>query len=189
MKRFWLICLLPLLLAGCAGRGSRERQRFLEIRSRCLAAPVELTAAVRGDYGDRIADFRLHYAGDGTGGLLTVLEPAELRDIVVELEGAGVKLRYDGALLDTGAVAGAYSPVQALPLLVQAWQSGCVTEAWREQVDGVACLAARMELTQGGDEALTRCTAWFRETDYAPWKAELSVDGYTVLYADFREPA
>lgn len=185
-----IFCLLGafLLLGGCAGRSHNVRNDFLRIRSEWLTAePAELRASLRADYGMRVYDYVLHYAGNASGGTLTVEEPAILSGVGVELGSGSPKLHYDGLELDTGAVLGEWNPVQCFPLLLESWASAAVTECWEETRDGVACLVAEFDLTAAGERDQRLCRTWFDAETHAPVAAEYLENGRTVLLLTFSE--
>ena len=181
-----LLCFFFVILPACAESAGREE--FLALRAAWLAADVCLEAAVSADYGDRVCDFRLRYEGNGESGTVTVLEPELIEGIRAELgKGSSLRLIYDGVLLDTGALFGdAATPLQALPLTVLAVREGFVTSTWREKRDGEALVAAAIDATPAGDGEETVYRVWFAPEENALRHAEISVDGYTVLYLDFR---
>ncbi len=181
---FLCIC----LLCGCGGRSHSEKAAFLKLRAKWLEqGGVALHSRVRADYGERVYDFLLRYEGTGEGGTLTVEEPLELAGVEAVIEKEGVALRYDGFLLDTGSILGQLSPLEAFPLLVSCWRSGCVTGCWRENWEGESCLTAQFDLTEAGQTEERLCVSRFRLSDGAPLEAELLADGRTVLTCRFIE--
>lgn len=186
MKRIVLLwAALCLLLSGCAAAGMREKEEFLRLRTELIARDaVSLRAEVTADYGERVYTYLLQYRGGDSGGQITVEEPALIRNVEALLDGGKVTLRYDGAVLDTGAVVGEYSPLQLFPLLVQCWKTGNVRECWQEQLEGEACLAVLFCLTRAGEEELL-CRSWFAREGLRPLAAELEADGRTVLRCRF----
>ncbi len=187
-RRFLAILFLSLwLLGGCGGRSHREKAAFLQLRTKWLEqGSFSLRGKLRADYGDRVYDFVLGYEGDGDGGTLTVEEPLELSGVAAELGEEGVTLRYDGFLLDTGAVLGDLSPLEAFPLMIRCWQHGFVTDCWRENWEGEACLTAQFDLTKAGETEERLCISRFRP-DGTPLETELLADGYSVLRCRFLE--
>lgn len=181
-----LLCLT--LLCSCGGRSHGEKAAFLRLRALWLEKDrVVLRGRVRADYGARVCDFTLRYEGSGEGGVLTVEEPLLLEGVEAELGEKGVTLRCDGFLLDTGAVLGNLSPLEAFPLLLRCWESGCVADCWRETWEGEACLTVRFDLTEAGSPEERSCVTRFRPADGAPLEAELLSDGRTVLSCRFLE--
>ena len=186
MKRVFLLCMSFLLLfCGCAAAGTREKEEFLRLRTELIAREeVFLRAEVTADYGERVYIYLLQYQGSDSRGRISVEEPAEIRDVEAVLEEGQVALHYDGAVLDTGAVVGPYSPLQIFPLLVQTWKSGSVRECWREALEGADCIAVLFDLTQAGEDT-TLCRSWFDRESLQPLCAELETDGRTVLRCRF----
>lgn len=179
----FVMLLLPLLLAACGGAlGDREREDFLEIRASLLEREeFSLRADLRADYGDRVYDYRLAYAGNAEKGVLQIEEPLELKDIRVELEEGHTRLRCGDVMLDTGALAGEESPVQAFPLMIRAWLRGSVAECWHERLYGEDCVAAEIHLGGAGAETSLVCRVWFRRSDREPVYAELESEGSVRL--------
>ena len=179
----YTLLFLPLLLSACGGAaGDREREEFLEIRADLLAREeLRLRADLRADYGDRVYDYRLAYAGNGDGGVLRIEEPLELKDVRVELAEGHTRLRFGDLMLDTGALAGEESPVQAFPLMIRAWLRGSVAECWHERLYEADCLAAEINLGRAGAETSLVCRVWFRRSDREPVYAELAAEGRVCL--------
>lgn len=187
-KRILPLCICILLLTGCAGRSHEKKQDFLALRAKWLSVEqTELHAAVRADYGDRVYDYVLRYSGGSSGGMLTVEEPEMLAGVGVEIGDQGIRLYWDGAELDTGAILGSLNPVQAFPLLLQCWQSAPVLECWEEMRDGVPCLTAEFDLSEAGSPDVCRCRTWFSREMGQPVAAELSENGRTVLFVSFAD--
>jgi hypothetical protein len=180
---------LCLLLSACGGGSHRCREEFLRLRSGLLGEETaRLRAAVRADYGERIYDFVLAYEGGEASGVLTVEEPAEIGGVEVLLDKDGVTLRCGEALLDTGEILRGLSPLEAFPLLLRAWRSGCVTDCWHETWDGEACLTAQFDLTAAGEADETLCRTRFRLPEGQPVTAEFTCAGRIVLSCTFLSP-
>ena len=187
-RRLVFFCIFLLLLGGCGGRSQSEKAAFLKLRSMWLEkGSVTLRSEVRADYGERVYDFTLRYEGGGESGVLSVEKPLELEGVEAELSEKGVTLRYDGVLLDTGAILGNLSPLEAFPLLVRTWQKGFVTDCWRESWNGESCLAVQFDLTEAGETEERLCLSRFRPSDGTPLDAEFLAAGRTVLYCRFME--
>ena len=183
-----LFLFLCLLFSGCLGRSHSEKARFLKLRAAWLeAGEASLRSKVLADYGDRVYEFLLRYEGSAEGGILTVEEPWLIKNVEAELKKASVLLHYDGVMLDTGAILGSLSPLEAFPLLLRAWQSGSVTDCSRENWEGTPSLRAEIDLTPAGEAETRSCVTWFRLADGTPLHAELLSDGRTVLFCDFQE--
>ena len=183
-KLVFLAALLVVLLNACGGAaGDGDREAFLAIRAALLEREsFSLRADLRADYGDRIYDYRLAYTGSGEGGVLRVEAPLELEALEVELEGDHARLRYGETILDTGALVGRESPVQAFPLMIRAWLRGSVAACWHEDLEGIPCVAAEIHLGEVGAEDRLLCRVWFRRDTGDPVYAELAKDGRVCLF-------
>ena len=185
-KRLAVLVLCLGLLGGCGGRSHAEKAAFLKLRAAWLEkGSVVLRSEVRADYGERVYDFTLRYEGAGEGGTLSVEKPLELEGVEAVIGEKGVTLRYDGFLLDTGAILGTLSPLEAFPMLIRCWEKGFVTDCWRETWNGEACLTAQFDLTEAGEEEERLCVTRFRPSDGTPLEAEFLADGRTVLICRF----
>ena len=186
-RRALTILVLALaLLGGCGGRSHGEKTVFLKLRAKWLEqGAFSLHSELRADDGDRVWDYVLRYEGTGEGGVLSVEQPLLLEGVEAVIGERGVTLRYEGVMLDTGAVLGDLSPLEAFPLMIRCWQSGSVTDCWRDNWEGEACLAAEFDLTGAGESEVRLCRSWFRLSDGAPLAAELLADGRTVLSCRF----
>ena len=184
---FCLLCgCLCALLGACAGKTGGAEEDILDFRARMIAArSLSMTVELQADYGDRVYPFKLAYTGDGNGGSLTVLEPALIEGVVVEL-GEQVRLRYDGAEFDTGAIVGSgLSPVETLPLMLSAWQDALVTDSYSERLDDRACVVAVMDLSGQGQDAVH--TLWLDKETGLPVAGEISQAGTRVITCRFSE--
>lgn len=176
-----------LMLCSCSGQD--PSQTFVDIRASYLASDVTLTAELTADYGDRRYDYTLSYTGDGKRGEVSVISPDLISGISVEIdENKKISLKCDDVILDTGVVYGTgVSPIEALPLIVNAVREGYVTEVYTESLDGTDCIAVEIDDTPAGEKTKTLYTLWFSSADHTLRKAELTVDGFSVISASFKE--
>ncbi|MDR2360651.1 MAG: hypothetical protein LBD85_05160 [Oscillospiraceae bacterium] len=175
--------MMTLLLGACAGGGNSEHQAMLNIRQKYLQMPeLTLSADITADYGGRVYRYALTYSGNGKKGKLSVSEPDIIDGVSAEIDGTGVILRCDGALIDTGELtANGVSPLMSLPLIINAWQEGFITNTWREIYGETEAIASEIRLDDGGLLLKT----WFAIDGYAPLRSELYADGFCVLGIDF----
>ena len=136
MRRTILFLLAMLLILSGCGRGDRDAERLLEIRTRALAAACAMEASVTADYGDRVYEFVLRLEESAPGeGVVSVLAPETLAGVTVSYTAGNGTLRYDDLTLDTGALTKTgLSPMEALPALLTSWRSGAVTSVGREKI-------------------------------------------------------
>ncbi len=187
MKKILIALLLTLSLSSCSGND--VSQTFVDIRAAYLSGDVVLTADISADYGDRRYDYTLSYTGDGNRGEVTIITPELISDIsaIMDTE-KGISLKCDDAIIDTGTLIGdGTSPVEALPLIVNAVREGYVSEIYTETIDGEAYLAVVIDETSAGENKETVYTLWFSQENQSLYKAEISVDGCSVISALFQQ--
>ena len=170
MRKIALCLVLCLALSACSGPTAEEAAREL-VGGLELSGPV-LTADVTADYGDRVYDFRLRYAD----GIVTILSPESIAGIEAEVKEDGVALRYDGAEVFTGTIAG-ISPMSALPLFVNALGESYIVDA-RFGMDDTLEIDFRIS-----DEVVL--TAVFDRTSELPVSAEVTENGEMRLKITF----
>lgn len=188
-KGLFLTLVIALLLSLCACSGKADSQDFLDIRAGYLASDVSLKGEVSVDYGDRQYEYTLAYEGDGRKGRLEVFSPDIISDIAVEIdENKKVSLICEDIIIDTGAVYGnGYSPIEAIPLIVNAVREGYVSSIYKEKIDGEEYIAAEIDETPAGDDEKTIYTVWFSMSDKSIYKAEISINGFVVISVNFEE--
>jgi outer membrane lipoprotein-sorting protein len=191
LKRELLIALTILLgfLTGCVSGGSGDREKLLKIREKYLAAKEFVaTAQMVADYGDRVYNYKLTYVGDGAKGEMSVLEPQNIKGLRALIDGSDVILKYDGALLETGVFSkNGISPIEAFPLMINAWENGFITAGYRERLNEYDCLVAEIDMTRAGETDALLQRVWFASDTGLPVKAEIRVNGFTVINCDFED--
>lgn len=189
MKRI-LLAVLPallLLLTGCVSGGGGDREKLLKIRDKYVeAAEFDATVRMVADYGDRVYNYKLMYAGDGAKGEMSVLEPENIKGLRALIDGSDVILKYDGAMLETGVFSkNGISPVEAFPLMINAWENGFITAGYREKLGERDCLVAEIDMTRAGETDALLQKVWFASDTGLPVKAEITVNGFAVIRCDF----
>ncbi len=140
-----------------------------------------LVADLRADYGDRVYDYRVRFEGNSDEGTVCILEPECVAGAAVRFGADGTALGFDGADVYTGELLPeGLSPVDTLPMMVNAWREGLITETVRERSGDAECLASVFMISE---EVSLR--TWFDRSTGLPLRAEVSFDGYTVLTASF----
>ena len=186
LRKLTVVLLILTLLSGCRRAESRERAEFRRIRSELAAKEtIVLRAEVTADYGERVYRYTLRYEGTAEGGMLTVEEPKDLSALTIGLSDQGVTLHCDGAVLDTGTIAGKLSPVEVFPLQLRSWQYGSILGSSREKRDGIDCTVTELELRCEGEEKPLVCRVWFPLGGTQPLFSELSRDGSAVLFCRY----
>lgn len=175
-------CFLAILaLSGCGGGPGPEELAAQIEASYAQAAQVDFAARIRADYGDRVYDFTVSCSSGADGGVLTVAEPEIIAGVTVRFSSDGATLAYDGAEVFTGEILPeGLSPVDAVPMLLDLWRDGLVTEAVFEKRDGEECLAALFHVNERVESR-----TWFSKNTWLPLRSEVYLDGYTVIGCDF----
>ena len=187
MKKILSAVVLMLVLSGCSGKDAS--QSFLDIRTAYLSADITLSADVRADYGDRCYEYSLSYTGDGKSGEVSILSPEEISGISASIgENKKVSLKCGDTLIDTGILHGAgVSPVETLPLIVNAIREGYVSTVYTETLNGVEYITVEIDETPAGESDKIVYTLWFSAEDNALHKAEISTGGFVSVTAIFEE--
>ncbi len=118
---------LALALSACSGAA----EPLAELRGRLLSSEsVSITAAVGSTAGGAERQYTLALTRQGGECAVSVLAPESLAGVRAVYDAEGRALEYEGLLLPAGE-AGA-GPVDALPLLLEALESGYVSLSWSE---------------------------------------------------------
>lgn len=187
LKRVFFAITLVILFTSCSAE--RAEQSFVDIRAVYLAGDVSLCADISADYGDRRCEYSVRYTGDGKSGEISVLQPEEICGISAKISDNGsVTLKCDDVLLDTGLIYGAgISPMEAVPLIVNAVREGYVVAVYTEKVGDSEYIAAEINATAAGETVETIYTVWFSAEDKMLRKAEIMADGYSAITVTFKE--
>ncbi len=174
-----IVPLLLLFLCGCSsGTLTREtdrlRQRFLD------AEELQLDARLTADYGDRDYSFLLRLQKTDFGWEILVLEPENLSGLTARCQDGSIELQFEDLILDTGDLnSRGLSPMNALPMIADAWKNGHLEEVIRTGDD----LFSIQYIVDDGISVLTV----FDPESSLPLRAELSVDGATVIFCEFQD--
>lgn len=185
MKRaIALLLTIALCLAAAACRISdRGAERLSQsIRDKIKnAASVTLSVDVRADYVDRVYDFSFSFTGGGESGEITITAPESIAGLKARLSKSGARLEYDGAFLDTGPLTwDGLSPADAVPLLLDQWREGYISNTSYEKWDDVDTFVISTEVS----DSITQRT-WFDRDSLLPLRSELSENGRLVLTCEF----
>ncbi len=187
MKKVLSVVLAFLCLSACSGHA--PSQSFIDIRAAYLAADITLTADVTADYGDRCYEYSLSYTGDGKSGEVSVLSPEEICGISARIDDSGkVSLQSDDVVIDTGVLYGTgVTPVESLPLIVNAIREGYVSSVYSEAINGEEYITVEIDETPAGESERIIYTLWFAAGDHSLHKAEISAGGFASVTALFKE--
>ena len=172
------VLLLLLSLPACGRPGTDE---VLEDIRAGLSGSLAFDASIRADYGDRVFDFSVRCASSGDGGTLTITAPEIIAGAVVRYSGGATTLAVGDVEIYTGEILpGGLSPVDAVPVMLDAWVNGLVTETVRETLDGADCVAALFRVDDDVD-----LRTWFDQETFLPLRAEFTFEGSAVITAEF----
>lgn len=179
--------LLPLALCGCGGADS-DNDLTLELRSdflsrEAISGTMDLTA----DYGQRVYEYTVEFSGTQKDGLtLVITAPDEVAGITAKIDAGQTFLTFDGVQLETGPLnEEGLSPLDALPALLTAMESGYIAETGSEllgdqEVLQICCREPEAEPGQGLETVL-----WFDKAQKTLLRGELRSDGSTVIQCVF----
>ena len=129
-----IAAILAVALCSCT-ESQEENQLALQLREDFLSmtgcsGQMKITA----DYGQRIYSYAVTFSSNEERGMTLVLTaPEEVAGITATIEHGQTNLVYDGVRLETGPLnEDGLSPLDALPALITAVQSGCLMESGSE---------------------------------------------------------
>ena len=168
---------LCLLLTACHSSASTPEAAVRELRrSFSDGAQVQGRAVLTADYGERVYTYTVSIDGSAQAGTMTVEDPENIAGTVLQWSDGSTRLSCEDMTLETGPLSEHLSPSDAVPVLLEACQTGELLEcSWEEEL-----LCAKLaHPSRGGTAAL----CWFQ--DGALRRCELSEEGRTLLTLDF----
>jgi hypothetical protein len=177
---------ITLILCGslfaCGGPKNGGRELALDIRAGLLkASGLDMTAEVTADYGDRVYQFIFTYAGNAGEGTLTLTAPENVAGLKMRVSVSTGAISYDGAELDTGKLTGdGLSPAEAVPVLINQWQSGYISGCNLEKLGAADTVAVTTDVTE-----TVKARTWFDVKTHLPLRSELSENGRMVIACTF----
>lgn len=179
--------LLTMALCGCVS-SEEESNLTLQLRSDFLAmegctGAVTLTA----DYGQRVYEYTAEFSGTEKEGYTIVLtSPEEVAGITALIQSGQTYLTYDDIRLETGPLDDqGLSPLDALPALVRAMQTGYIAETGSELLGDtdtlrLCCRDPDQPAGKGLETVL-----WFDKAGKTLVQGELRLDGATAVRCAF----
>lgn len=179
--------LLTMALCGCVS-SEEESDLTLQLRSDFLAmegctGAVTLTA----DYGQRVYEYTAEFSGTEKEGYTIVLtSPEEVAGITALIQSGQTYLTYDDIRLETGPLDDqGLSPLDALPALVKAMQTGYIAETGSELLGDtdtlrLCCRDPDQPAGKGLETVL-----WFDKAGKTLVQGELRLDGATAVRCAF----
>ena len=172
------VLMISLLLSGCGGDSSGALVEKLQEKyaaGPAFQAAGELTA----DYGEKRYVFSVRCQAAGDGGSLEITAPEAVAGAGYAWDGREGSLTYEGTELEIGArAADDLSCAEAMPLLLQFSSGGMIVDRCEETADDQVLL--RVSYQSEGD-AGPDAVIWYRQSDLALYRGELSVDGAVVI--------
>lgn len=183
MRRLIVSVVTALFILSAASCGHPDPTASAEAISRYLAEAdkIIVTSSIAADYGDRVFDFRLTCTKSPEKTELEIKAPENLAGMKAVCAEDGYTLSFDGMQITTGVLTrNGLSPAEALPVLLEQWQTGYVTGAVQEAYNGLEALALDTSLT----DTVTQRT-WFDTSTLLPIHSEICQDGKAVIFCDF----
>ena len=126
MRKALLTALMILCLAACGSTGQQmehARSRLTEARAMSLTAQIQAGTD----------SYTLEYAWDGETWTALVIRPELIAGISASMGPGGTDIAYDGAILAVGDLTErGVSPMGALPMILEALDTGTVDSVWTE---------------------------------------------------------
>ena len=176
-----------LILGGCVGEQA-DNELALALRSDFLSMESCSGAmTVTADYGQRVCSYGLGFTSNRKDGMtLTVTAPEEVAGIKAHIAAGETFLEFDGIQLETGPLnPDGLSPLDALPAILTAVQSGYLAETGSEQEGErdtlrLCCRDPEKEPGEGLETVL-----WFDKEQKTLLRGELRQDGASILQCEF----
>lgn len=172
---------LCLLMSGCGQMSTGELALVIRDEYKTVESGTALLSLVA-DYGQRIYqyDIQLEYQGDET--TLTLVQPAEIAGIRVNILKGETTLEYEGVQVETGALDEiGLSPVGSVPLFYQSLRESFIGETCLETVGESQWLRVDYREPDQVPGTGHEVTLWFDTSTYHVTKGELSYDGYRII--------
>lgn len=170
MKRLALLCLVLLLLCGCAPN-SADLDRAMALRGRLQQKEVSFDVDITADYGDKIHTFSMSCQADTKGNMkFTVAKPESIAGISGTVSKGSGKLTFDDQVLAFDILAdNLISPVSGPWVLIETLRSGYLTSCSQENEllrvaidDSYAENALHLEVWLDSNDIPQRCEIYWQ---------------------------
>lgn len=157
------------------------REDFLAMTG--CSGQMELTA----DYGQRVYSYSVTFSSYQEQGMRLVLTaPEAVAGITAVIEQGQTNLVYDGVRLETGPLnEDGLSPLDALPAMITAVQSGCLAETGSELLGETDTLRLCYRDPEQRTGANLETILWFDKDRRTPLRGELRSHDSTMIYCEF----
>jgi outer membrane lipoprotein-sorting protein len=181
-----LMIALCLSLFACGGKSGTDGLAEEIKKEYSETENMTLIISVRADYGSRVYDYKLRCEVKDDEMDIEVIEPEGIKGLKAHVSEEGIGLEYEGTTLDTGELFGkGLSPIEAIPIMLNAWKSGYITETRNEKIKKTETIAVTFDLKPADSEKDLLHTVWFDKESHLPVKAELLYGGYRVIDCEF----
>lgn len=172
------------LLAGCGNTAKQDEERVEQFRQQLSQALViTVTAEIRADYGDTVAEFVVACTAQGDEISIEIVQPEMVAGVKARLTGEDARLEYEDIILDAGVVTSDdMSPVSALPSIIASLKEGYLKATWRESEGDDLYLVAQMTVSDSVMQAM-----WFSYPDMIPKYCEIRSGEHVTVYCAFTD--
>ena len=186
LKMAALMITLVLVLSACTGGRQTSPEQFVRQHYSGITA-YNARGEITADYGDKVYRFAVAISGDLTSGQLEVTAPASVAGTAFRwVDGRGV-VSYGDVTLETGGLSpDGLSPVDAMPVVLNALVGGTLVTAGEEQLEGEKVIF--LELTPVGfSPEQSTVLVWVEAESCALRRWEITWEGTTVVSCQIAE--
>lgn len=183
VKRVVFLVTAALLLTGCAAERDEARAEALQRRYGEMGG-CDARVSVAVSRTDETLRYTMDVAHDAAGTRSTVVLPEELSGISAIVSGEGLKLSYDGIVLDALSSDPNVSAANAADIVLRAIASGWIAERGSGRFEDAEALRLCFETERGGETL--RVAVWFDDAD-APLYAEIESVGEIMAELEFTD--
>jgi len=182
MRRIFPLIPCLLLLCSCSAVNAADRiAPFYQ-----SAAAIQARLSVTVDTGSYVSDFLLDWNFDGTTGVLSVVEPAQLCGVVLRSDPDGRTMTYDEAVLTLPEADGIMlSPLEMLATIFACWRDEYYESASPQTHRDIDCVALTWRQTAGEMDSAELRTLFESET-LLPLSCEYILGGIRCLTVQFQ---
>lgn len=176
MKKLLLPILMMLVLSACDNEEVETDEKFIAWRD--SIGNISCTAIITISNETAVAEYELlcDYSSDNC--TVTVLSPEDIAGITASRTGDETAIEYDGLMLSLGSLDD-FSPINALPSMIDAIKSAHLELAYEEENEGVLINVFELSLD---DENKIRL--WCIAETMTPIHTEFENKGYTGIKAE-----
>ena len=172
-----VLMIIALIMCACGDEAALEKAFLGAREDMAQAERVSFTAEVVAELSDNVFECSLECSREGKESLVEVLKPEEIAGIRARLAEGEREMEFDGLILalpdsDPESV----SPLEAMPMLMDAWLDGHLRSVWRESEDGQELAVAEVYVSE-----TEYAIIWMDTENFIPINMELVSGGRTVV--------